>query len=249
MNDTPRDLAVLLDLDGTLIDTVAIWRSAYLELADELGVVLPDDFWGGIAGRSMLDSLDVFGAAAAHGDELVARLIDLATVRVGRPGVAGDAGDADANAGTGRDAGDTWEWLPGAQDLLLGLETAGVPTAIVTSAWRSFVTALQAADGGLAITLAICGDEVARGKPAPDSYLRAAAALDVLPEHCLVIEDSPTGVAAAEAAGMVVIAVPHAGPIAAAPGRAVRPSLTGLDVTELRRLAATLRSERAPHAS
>lgn len=240
MNDNVHDLAVLVDLDGTLVDTVGIWRSAYLELADELGVTLAPDFWGLIAGRSMLDSLHVFRASAAQGDGLVARLIDLATLRVGS-GTRVHRG-APEHAGSG-----TWEWLPGAQTLLRELETAGVPTAIVTSAWRSFVTALQAADGGLAITLAICGDEVARGKPGPDPYLRAAAALGVAPQRCLVIEDSPSGVAAAEAAGMVVIAIPHAGPVTPAPGRAVRRSLEGLDLNELLRMSAALRSERAQH--
>jgi HAD superfamily hydrolase (TIGR01509 family) len=243
MNDARHDLAVLVDLDGTLVDTVGIWRSAYLELADELGVTLDPGFWSLIAGRSMLDSLRVFGASAAQGDELVARLIDLATVRVSSRGTGVEEG-APEHAGSSS----AWQWLPGAQTLLRELTAAGVPTAIVTSAWRSFVTALQAADGGLSITLAICGDEVARSKPAPDPYLRAAAALGVAPERCLVIEDSPTGVAAAEAAGMVVIAIPHAGPVTPAPGRAVRPSLAGLDLDELLRLSAALRSERAQHA-
>lgn len=249
MNDTVHDLAVLVDLDGTLVDTVGIWRSAYLELADELGVTLAPDFWGLIAGRSMLDSLCVFGERGAQDDVLVGRLVDLATAGVGGSGVGGSSA-AGSGVAVPEDAPEgavdgAWEWLPGAQVLLRALAGAGIPTAIVTSAWRSFVTALQAADSGLATTLAVCGDEVARGKPAPDSYLWAAAALGVAPERCLVIEDSPTGVAAAEAAGMVVIAIPHAGPVTSAPGRAVRPSLAGLDVEELRRTSTALRSERA----
>lgn len=244
MNDTVHDLAVLVDLDGTLVDTVGIWRNAYLELADELGVTLAPDFWGLIAGRSMLDSLCVFGERGAQDDVLVGRLVDLATARIGGSSAAGSGAAVTEDALRGAVAG-AWEWLPGAQALLRTLAGAGIPTAIVTSAWRSFVTALQAADSGLATTLAVCGDEVARGKPAPDSYLRAAAALGVAPERCLVIEDSPTGVAAAEAAGMVVIAIPHAGPVTSAPGRAVRPSLAGLDVEELRRTSTALRSERA----
>jgi (2Fe-2S) ferredoxin len=68
----------------------------------------------------------------------------------------------------------------------------------------------------------VCGDDVTDGKPAPDSHLRGRRPARVDPADCLVIEDSPTGVAAAEAAGMVVLAVPHAGPDRAGPGRLVR---------------------------
>jgi beta-phosphoglucomutase-like phosphatase (HAD superfamily) len=53
------------------------------------------------------------------------------------------------------------------------------------------------------------GDEVARGKPAPDVYLLAAARLGVPPARCLALEDAPLGVAAARAAGMVCVAVPN----------------------------------------
>lgn len=56
----------------------------------------------------------------------------------------------------------------------------------------------------------VAGDEVANAKPAPDLYLAAAAGLDVAPEHCLAVEDSPIGIAAARAAGMRVIAVDRA---------------------------------------
>jgi beta-phosphoglucomutase-like phosphatase (HAD superfamily) len=228
--DEDRPFAVLLDLDGTLVDTVDVWRVAYLALATELDVELAPDFWASIAGRSMQDSLTVFGRSDVDATTSIRRLVDLATLRVTEaegPGVT-----------------PAWRWLPGAQELLLALRAADVSTALVTSAWRSFLTSLQRVDGGLAVSLAVCGDEVEHGKPAPDSYLRAAEALDVAPEDCLVIEDSPTGVAAAEAAGMVVLAVPHAGVVVPAPGREVRDSLVGLTVRDLERTAVRLRSER-----
>jgi beta-phosphoglucomutase-like phosphatase (HAD superfamily) len=53
-----------------------------------------------------------------------------------------------------------------------------------------------------------CGDEVENGKPAPDSFLATAQKMGVAPEQCLVIEDAPTGVQAATAAGMRVVVVP-----------------------------------------
>lgn len=228
--------ALLLDLDGTLIDTVERWHAAYRRLATELGTTEPDDLWARVAGRNMRASLDVFGdAVAGHDpDALVERLVSLAAVRPDAP---------DARTG--------WHWLPGARELLDTLRPRIGPrprTALVTSAWRSFTlpllrTALGGEDGAAGTFDAIvCGDDVTAGKPDPEPYLRAAALLGVDAADCLVIEDSPTGVAAAEAAGMVVLAVPHAGPVAPAPGRAVRADLVGLTLEDLASRWARLRS-------
>jgi beta-phosphoglucomutase-like phosphatase (HAD superfamily) len=74
---------------------------------------------------------------------------------------------------------------------------------------------------------------VAHPKPAPDPYLRAAELLDVPPAESVAIEDSPLGIASAEAAGCVVLAVPSEVPLEAAPGRTVVPSLVGITVADL----------------
>jgi beta-phosphoglucomutase-like phosphatase (HAD superfamily) len=227
--------AILIDLDGTLVDTVITWRAAYRRLAAEIGSTLPEDFWPSIAGRSMQGSLFVLGAAATlhDPDELVARLVAIATEGLDRPGRSG------------------WTWLPGAAellDLLWSPDPTGAPrprTALVTSAWRTFTGRLldiALADRSAGFEAVVCGDDVARSKPFPDPYLRAAELLQVPPHDCLVIEDSPTGVAAAEAAGMAVLAVPHAGPVAAADGRAVRADLVGLTLGDLASIHARLRS-------
>jgi len=267
--------AVLIDLDGTLVDTARTWQQVYRELARELGVSLSDDFWAQAVGRSMRDSLRVFGVEvqsepapptgeqgeateAADPDLLVARLDALATERM----TAADAGR------------DGWDWLPGAWELLTTLRAArSAPgpdghcpaTALVTSSWRPFTSALLASTSGGrswpedAFDAVVCGDDVPLGKPAPDGYLMAAELLQVEPAACLVVEDSPTGVAAAEAAGMVVLAVPAAvfrtvpptvpgavpgGPVPVGPGagRAVRHDLRGLSVGDLAALHARLRS-------
>jgi HAD superfamily hydrolase (TIGR01509 family) len=225
--------ALLLDLDGTLVDTTELWHGAYLALAEELGVTPPEDLWPRVAGRSMRASLDVLGPAADREDPdlLIARL------------VASAAGAIASER--------AWTWLPGAQALLTTLRPADGPrprVALVTSAWRAFTLPLLAAALGGVDRIAdtfdaiVCGDDVDEGKPAPESHLRAAALLDTAPDECLVVEDSPTGVAAAEAAGMVVLAVPHAGPVAPAPGRAVRDTLAGLTLADLTDLHARLRS-------
>ena len=76
------------------------------------------------------------------------------------------------------------------------------------------------------------------GKPDPEPYLAAAAALGVEPSACLAIEDSPTGAASALAAGCATLGVPHVVSIPAAPGLTIIDSLDGLDVDALRRVHA-----------
>ncbi len=239
--------AVLLGLDGTLLDTRALWHAAYLQLADELGVEAPADLWERVAGRSMRASLEVYGPAAEREDpdRLVARLVTLAAEVITQPDGAG---------GRTRQGTSGWSWLPGARELLLTLRAdhAERPdVALVTSAWREFTVPLlaEALEGEDVVAdtfdAIVCGDDVQEGKPAPESHLRAAALLDVAPEQCLVVEDSPTGVTASESAGMVTLVVPHGGPVAQGPGREVRTDLRGITLADLGELHARLRSERA----
>ncbi|MGX1884867.1 HAD-IA family hydrolase [Streptomyces sp. NPDC055287] len=94
---------------------------------------------------------------------------------------------------------------PGADAL-----TRSLPTrvwAVVTSAAREVALCRLAAASLPQPSLLICSEHVAEGKPAPESYLRAAAALDIGPPDCLVFEDSPAGLLAARSAGMAAIAV------------------------------------------
>ena len=99
---------------------------------------------------------------------------------------------------------------PGLYPLLDELAERGLPLGVATSGHRRYVTltlwtlAIESFFQAIAT-----GDEVARGKPAPDIYLLAAARLGVPPACCLVLEDAPLGVAAARAAGMFCVAVPN----------------------------------------
>jgi len=74
---------------------------------------------------------------------------------------------------------------------------------------------------------------VANGKPHPDPYLTAAARFGVEPGECLAIEDSPTGVASAVAAGCVTIAVPHVVAFEPPPAATLVPSLAGRTINDL----------------
>lgn len=226
--------AVLVDLDGTLVATEEVWRLAYRRFAEELGIEPPVDLWSRIAGHSMRASLRTLGPAAEKDPEAaVSRLTELAVATQFGPEV----------------------WLPGAAALLETLAAAGMPHAIVTSSRRRFALhalASRPAPSSMGLApgpphLLVCGGETGRAKPHPDPYLRAAELLRVEVRDCLVVEDSPHGVAAAEAAGMAVLAVPqepvHRAELPSSPGRERRDDLVDLDASVLRDLHARLRSE------
>lgn len=100
--------------------------------------------------------------------------------------------------------------LPGAERLLAHFREQGVAMALATSTSRATLkrklSTRQDVEGAFLATC--CGDEVVEGKPAPECFLRTAHSMGVPPSACLVIEDSPSGVEAAIAAGMRVVTVP-----------------------------------------
>jgi len=97
----------------------------------------------------------------------------------------------------------------------------------VTSSERRFMDVVLARTG-LRFDALVCADDVSVTKPDPEPYLLAAKLLGADPARCFALEDSPNGVASAEAAGCRVIAVPSLVPIEPAPGRTVVRSLLDL---------------------
>ena len=93
-------------------------------------------------------------------------------------------------------------------DAVALVERLTVPVAVASNSdrWR-LDEVLGSAGVRRLFEVTVAADEVALPKPAPDIYLRAAELLETVPSDCLVIEDSPTGIAAARAAGMTVVAV------------------------------------------
>ncbi|MFJ5548954.1 HAD family hydrolase [Streptomyces sp. NPDC093225] len=209
--------AVLLDMDGTLVDTEGFWWDAEVEVFGELGHRL-DESWrdvvvGGPMSRSAGYLIEATGA-----DITVAELSVLLNERF-------EARIADRVP-----------LMPGAQRLLAELARNNVPAALVSASHRRVIDRIMASLGPENFVLSVAGDEVARTKPHPDPYLHAAGALGAHPSLCAVIEDTATGVAAAEAAGCRVVAVPSVAAIAPAPGRTVVSSLEDVDLAFLRRL-------------
>lgn len=110
-------------------------------------------------------------------------------------------------------AADKFTVQPGAVQLVrLIAET--LPTAVCSGSVASTVRPMLERIGAAQFMRAVvCGDDVPHMKPAPDGYLLAAAKLDVAPEHCVAIEDTPTGVRAAKRAGFFAIGVGHTVPL------------------------------------
>jgi HAD superfamily hydrolase (TIGR01509 family) len=208
--------AVLFDMDGTLLDSERLWDSALRSLAAHLGGALSDGARLAMIGRNSAESMMIFY------DDL---------------GVAQPDRVADSRFVADRMAvlyATELRWQPGAAELVAQVRAAGVPTALVTSTARRLVdVALASALGADRFDVVVCGNEVAAPKPDPESYLTAAARLGVPVDRCVAIEDSPTGLASALAAGAVVVGVPGEVPLPETDGVHLVKSLTEVDLTYL----------------
>ncbi|MFJ1810525.1 MULTISPECIES: HAD family hydrolase [unclassified Streptomyces] len=209
--------AVLLDMDGTLVDTEGFWWDVEAEVFAGLGHTLDDSWRHVVVGGPMTRSAG-FLIEATGAD------IDLAELTVL------------LNQGFEDRITHALPLMPGAARLLAELAEHEVPTALVSASHRRIIDRVLASLGAENFRLSVAGDEVARTKPYPDPYLFAAAGLGVDPVRCAVIEDTATGVASAEAAGCHVVAVPSVAPIAPSRRRTVVPSLEQVDLAFLRDL-------------
>jgi HAD superfamily hydrolase (TIGR01509 family) len=209
--------AVFFDMDGLLVDSERLWLEVEYDVAGRLGVewgpVHQAAMVGGSLERTVAYLLELSGPAAPP-------------AQVGRWLLDGMAELLSAHV----------PLMPGAKDLLTQVQGAGLPAALVTSTHRRLLEHALDGIGREFFTVTVAGDEVTRTKPAPDPYLTAARLLEVTPQRCVVLEDSPAGVAAAEAAGCVTVAVPSVVAVPPAAGRTVVSSLTEIDLPWLRRL-------------
>ncbi|NGO72253.1 HAD family phosphatase [Streptomyces sp. SB3404] len=120
---------------------------------------------------------------------------------------------------------------PGALRLLEQARARGVPVALVTASERAVADEVLGVLGRDRFAYSVAAGETRRGKPHPEPYRAAADALGVHPAECLAVEDTPTGVAAARAAGCRVLAVPTVPGIAPAPRVTVTTSLESVTLT------------------
>ena len=201
-------------MDGTLVDTEPYWIECEFELVEAHGGTWNLDHAHAIVGSDLLESANYIrehGGVNLPPEEIVNQMMDGVIARIRRK----------------------VPWRPGARDLLAELRVEKIPCALVTMSWRRLVDAIvgELPSGSFAAT--IVGDEVRRGKPHPEPYLAAARALSVSPRDCVALEDSPTGVRSATAAGCHVIAIPHIVDVPAGRGHRQVKSLADLRVDNL----------------
>jgi HAD superfamily hydrolase (TIGR01509 family) len=199
---SPR--AIVFDLDGVLLDSERVWRVAFDQYAASLERADGSELFDLALGRRRVDCLPDIAAA------------------VGRP--AAEVEEGLNGAMRSLIAAGRLEEMPYARETVREL-ARGWPLGLASSSVRSFV------DEALALIAiedcfrrVLSGDEVGRGKPDPEMYLRIADLLDVPASDCVAIEDSPAGIDAAVAAGMTCIGV-HVEPGAAVAAHHLVPDL------------------------
>jgi sugar-phosphatase len=177
--------AVLFDMDGTLIDSTAAVVRSWVRWAQEEGLD-PRRLEGrhGVPSRGII-------AALLPADRVEASVARIEQIEVG------DTADLTI--------------LPGASEALRALDGAGV-SAIVTSCTEPLARARIDACALAAPDVVVTASDVEHGKPAPDPFLVAARRLGVDPRDCLVVEDAPSGLEAARAAGCATLAVTTTSP-------------------------------------
>jgi HAD superfamily hydrolase (TIGR01509 family) len=190
MSDLPPPGAVILDLDGTLVDTVETRIEAWMRTFTEFGI-----------------SADQRHVAALIGSD-GRRLAHKVASRAGGTLTNDHAEEIDARSGAiYSELNSNPRPLPGVAAFLGGLDDAGVPWAIATSSRREQVGRSVAALQLRADPRIVDGSSVQRAKPEPDLLLAAAAAVGVPPARCWCVGDSTWDMRAAVAAGMWPIAV------------------------------------------
>lgn len=209
--------AVLWDMDGTLVDTEPYWIAVETEIAAARGYAWTPEDAMELVGNDLLVSGAAIKAKVGMEEspaEIVEMLLDGVVEAVRRE----------------------IPWRPGARELLVALQAAGVPCALVTMSYQRFVDPILEQLPADTFRVVVTGDMVTEGKPHPEAYLTAAAALGLEPTDCVAIEDSPTGARSAEAAGCRLLVVPNHVPVPASPTRTFRESLAGLTPADLARI-------------
>jgi HAD superfamily hydrolase (TIGR01509 family) len=183
--------AVVFDNDGLLLDTESVWTRAEEDLFERRGA----DF-------TPADKRELVGTSAAIAGAVLEK-------RLGEPGRAGDLIE-ELNALVVAELEHGVEAMIGARELLHTLRQRGTPIGLVSNSPIAFVVrSLELVGFEDHFDVVLSAHEVAAPKPAPDPYLEACRRLGVEPGPGVVaLEDSPTGVAAARAAGLTVIGVP-----------------------------------------
>jgi HAD superfamily hydrolase (TIGR01509 family) len=222
--------AVLWDMDGTVVDTEPYWMAAEREIVEAAGGTWTHEQALQLVGNPLLRS---------------AEIILEQTPVVGTPEEVVDRIQGRVEAQMRAQV----PWRPGAQALLGELSALAVPCALVTMSYAVLARVLVDALPRGSFAAVVTGDAVTHGKPHPEPYLTAADLLGLDPADCVAIEDSPTGVGSAVAAGVPTIGVPHIVPIPPREGLVLVESLHGVGAHDLWPLATASAGERRTRPS
>lgn len=209
--------AAIFDMDGLMFDTERLSIAYWKEALAEQGFVMTDEMAGRIRGRN---------------EEGIEQVL----CGLFGPGLDYPAAQAAQRARMTRvDGAGLLRAKPGLHELLGWLREKGIPRAVASSSRRVSVEGhLRTAGLMETFDAVITGDDVTRSKPDPEIFLKAAAALGAVPEHTLVLEDSPNGVRAGAAGGFVTVMVPDMDP--STPELAALYAAEAGDLHEVRRL-------------
>jgi HAD superfamily hydrolase (TIGR01509 family) len=195
MAELSSPVAVIFDMDGLMLDTERLILWGWQRAMADFGYPAPEDLY-----------LRSVGVTEEMTDQILLEVL-------GDPGVVQAVRERERSYVRDYVAEHGVPIKPGLRELLDYLDAQGLPRAVASSAWRRTVEANLGGVGLLQRFQAMAaGDEVTNGKPAPDVFLLAARRLGVVPEGCLVLEDSEAGIQAARAAGMAAIMVPDLKP-------------------------------------
>src|SRR6476661_2413929 len=217
--------AVLWDMDGTIVDTEPYWIAAERALVEAHGGTWSHQQAMQLVGQSLTFSAGLLQQAGVQME--IREIIDTLTAQV--------ISSVQQQV----------PWRPGARELLEELHQAGVRCALVTMSEGPLAREVVANLPRPYFEVLVTGDTVTQGKPHPEAYLKAVELLqqhdpELDHRHCVALEDSAPGVAAAVASGVVTVAIPHIVPLPDDPRRATWDTLAGRTVADLEELV-TLR--------
>lgn len=207
-NLTPA--AVLWDMDGTLIDSEPYWMQAEGELVEAHGGTWTKEDGRHLIGTGLYQSAPFF---QAKGVDLPAKqIVETLSARVLEH--------------LRRET----PWRPGALDLIDSLNSAGIPSIIVTMSLRPAATLIAEK---LGIRHVISGSDVVNEKPHPEAYLLGAALAAAEAHECVAVEDSLNGLASAVASGARTLAVPSNQHLPVSPDYTLWPTLAGRTANDI----------------
>ena len=197
MNQTDKNMAdldiqgVIFDMDGLLFDTEALYIKSWPVVGEHMGLPITEEVARKTISRAGPETEEIFRAHYGSGF----------TLEKARPIIGKWIADYVAKHGL--------PVKPGAREIVQFVRDKGLPLALGSSNTKPVIEAFLEEAGLLSyFPIIVGGDMVARVKPAPDIFLRAAHELNLSPTQCLVFEDSLIGVEAAHAAGCVPVMVP-----------------------------------------